>query len=116
MGNAVTTPRLIATVDVPDPGWPYRIRVSAQIRFEELTTSDGFGRLEFNIDGGTQEAESRAPDKNKGVAQISYTSAIRAAIPATCKLHMLPANMAGGGEPLVVAANYSQFIIEVVPA
>lgn len=114
MGNGVTTPSNIALINVPDPGWPYLLRVSAQVKFDELTNG-GFGRLEFNIDGGAQEAESRAPENNRGVAQISYVTAPKTG-PLTARLNMVPAGMAGGGDPLTTGNAYGQFIVEVVPA
>lgn len=113
VGAGTTTPSNIATLNIDDPGWPYKLRVTAMMKFADLTGA-GFGRLDLNVDGGTSEAEGRAPDRNRGVATIYWLGPTREG-PATVRLRMMPSpDMAG--EPLVTASAYRDFTVEVEPA
>ena len=112
MNSGVTTPRVIATQEVPDPGWPYRLRVNAQVKFNVLT-GNGWGTIDVNVDGDAIEASSRAPKGNDGVAQIYYCGAVRTGA-ATVRLRMLPST--GMSEPLVTSSDYQDFYVEVEPA
>lgn len=113
VGAGTTSPSNIATLAIDDPGWPYRLRVTAMMKFVDLVGA-GFGRLDMNVDGGTSEAEGRAPDRNRGVATVYWVGPNRSG-PATVRLRMMPSpDMAG--EPLVTASAYRDFTVEVEPA
>lgn len=113
MPAGATTPSVIAIVNVDDPGWPYRLRVSAMTKFVDLTGA-GFGRIDINVDGGASESEGRSPDRNRGVATVYWIGPVRTG-PATVRLRMMPSpDMAG--EPLVTASAYREFQVEVEPA
>jgi hypothetical protein len=113
VGAGTSSPSNIATINVDDPGWPYRLRVTAMIKFVDLVGA-GFGRLDLNVDGGASEAEGRAPDRNKGVATIYWVGPVRSG-PATVRLRMMPSSDMAG-EPLVTASAYRDFTVEVEPA
>lgn len=115
MAAASTTPKTIAVVDVADPGWPYRIRVSGQVNFTKV--SAGFGRVEVDRSDGTVIAASRAPVLNEGVAVIpARTTGAAFTGRERVRLRMLPVLMSG--EPLAVSDNtdFSIFSVETIPA
>lgn len=113
VGSGAASPSVIATLNIDDPGWPYKLRVTAMMKFVDLVGA-GFGRLDVNVDGGSSEAEGRAPDRNRGVATIYWLGPTREG-PATVRLRMMPSpDMAG--EPLVTASAYRDFTVEVEPA
>jgi hypothetical protein len=112
MNAGVTTPRIIATQEVPNPGWPYRLRVNAQVKFNVLS-GNGWGQIDVNVDGDSAEASSRAPKGNDGVAQLYYCGPVRTG-PATVRLRMLPST--GMSEQLVTSSDFQDFFVEVEPA
>lgn len=110
MVAAATEPKIFGVLDVPDPGWRWRPRITAQVKFAGLSGA-GFGRLDVT-DDGTSVAEARAPAKNDGLALLHHPGAPRSGA-STFRLRMLPQQMAG--EELATTPAYAAFTVEVEP-
>ncbi len=101
--GSATDWRGLSTLVVTDPGWPYRLQVSAAVRFN-ATESSGFMRIRISDADGTVYGEGITGDLRGGkepavisarmkVGDLSGTRRVR--------LEMLPADL-GAGEVVQV--------------
>lgn len=105
--NAGASPKTIVSRDIPDPGWPYRIRVSGVVEFS--ASSAGRALVSANIDGAALIA-SRAAQGNAAPAIIPATLSDNLTGPHTVTLTMQPFNMS----EQLSSQSGSSFQIEVV--
>jgi hypothetical protein len=110
-GSAVT-PKTIGTINVPDPGWQWRPRIYASVRFVNLTS--GFGRIDATLDGAElgEEAAGRSTTGNDMPARLHYIGNARTG-QCTVRLRMLPGGSPSGS--LVTASAFAAFTVEVTP-
>ncbi len=108
VGSGQVNPQNIAAIDVPDPGWPYRLRINAVEKFGPV--SAGYGRIDVTLDGDSV-VEGRAPVGNPGTASLYQISAPRTG-PATVRLRMVAQQMT---ETLTTTSPYALFTVEVEP-
>lgn len=103
--------RTIATRDVPDPGWPYKLRIYACVEF--TATSTGRGTISVTV-AGTQVVTTRAGNSNTSAAVLATsTSTITGA--ATVNLTMQPFNLSSTDQ-LTSQPPQSYFTLVVEPA
>jgi hypothetical protein len=107
-----TTPKNIATLDIPDPGWPYRLRVFAQVKFDDLV-GNGFGVLDISLDGTSSVQDSRPPDKNHGLVQLHWSSGVLSGEQLVRLRMVANATMT---ETLNTLSAYADFVVEVIPS
>ncbi len=103
-------PKTICSRTIPDPGWPYRIRVAGGIEF--TATASGRGIVNVTLDGVGFTA-ARASQGNAGQAIIrTMTSGVLTGS-HDIVVTMQAFNM---GEALASQAADSSVLIEVIPA
>lgn len=107
----------VATITLPDPGWPYRLQVDACCRFAGGGSINGYGRI-YAIANGTELASvASEPLTNPGNhdAQLTRTSAPMSG-PVTVLLRIEPSTMSSGSSLTLVTSGNNYFSATQIPA
>jgi len=105
------SPFTVATISVPDPGWPYRLEVLAAQNFQ--STSQGFGTLTVDVDAVVLET-GRTDVGCTVPAQANNSTTTRTGT-ATVRHRIHPTNL-GGSDSLVTSNAHSHLTVIVHPA
>lgn len=110
--GAESSGRTIANLDIPDPGWPYRLEVMGMVTFKQLDNL-GRGRIVASVDGDDLTSGD-APRQNYGAALLRpETSDVRTGQGAAVRLRAVPIQMS---EPLVTDTPNSGLTVVVIPS
>lgn len=107
---------LAGTIEIPDPGWPYRLRVAGAVKAANRDNGLGNIRAQVTIDDGpvfTQGISDKGCTAPAVV--IPKTSGVRRGKAATVKLTVVP-NTISGTDDLSTTQVGSGFNVDVLPA
>jgi hypothetical protein len=119
--GAAADAKVVGTVKLADPGWPYRVRVTASAPFAKADS--GFGRIftEITNNGSatrTEGGQSGALVDGGASAQLAGKPSIALTGVSTVDLYMVPVGMANGDGPLTISGSalLTYFSVEQIPA
>ncbi len=102
----------IASMNLPDPGWPYRLRIDAAIRCSAANGSSA-GILSARVDGTEIARSTTPPLAISGDAKIGKTLGVRTG-PAAVSI--LLSETGSATITMVDSANHQQFQVTQIPA
>lgn len=101
----------VARVDVPDPGWPYRLDCYAKVNFASMP--QGIGVVGITVDG-TEIASGRTEQGCQPPAHCRDVTQTRNGV-ATVRVTVQPSAM-NSPNRLQTVATHSNFVVVVLPA
>lgn len=105
----------IASVAVPDPGWPYRLLMVGSVRF--ASSGSGYGQLQVDVDTTTVQwaVSSRLDLGGPQPGHVSGTSEVLTG-PRTAALRVVAFAMNAGDSLVANASGMNQFTVHQIPA
>lgn len=106
---------VVSSITVPDPGWSYRLRLTAAARFSE--TSTGYALIRAMVDGSLQ-GTSLSPRLNLGGLSPATLTATSATLTGSVIAQLVaePASMSSGSSLVVASSAMNSFVVEQIPA
>lgn len=117
-GSATTWNTIATALTIPDPGRPYRLQVSATVRFNQ-TESAGYMRIRaLNVDSNAVYGEGITPRLSGGRAAAVLNAQLSPALTGVTRvrLEMFPLDMSAGEQMQVLDNAVNHFTVLVLPA
>lgn len=114
VARTATNPSNIATIQIADPGWQHRLRISAKQQFTSTSDGLGYGRIDVTVDGNTVGLEGRTPKGCDGTADLYGVVGPYSGGGHTLRLRMLPQGTFNDAN-LVTSSAFARFSVEIDP-